>query len=127
MASAVVARSVGLAELTDAFVRRPDVQALLARVEVEPDDREDALRLGSAPYDVVVVETRDGRRLEGRRVSDERGSPRLPLSIGELWTKFESCFAAGNPRLAARPIFDALTSIERQPNVAALVGLSQAA
>jgi hypothetical protein len=47
--------------------------------------------------------------------------------MGELWAKFESCFAAGNPRLAPRPIFDALMSIERQPNVAALVGLSQAA
>ena len=127
MASAVVARSVGLAELTDAFVRRPDVQALLRRVEVEPDDREDALRPGSAPYDLVVVETKDGRRLESRRVSEERGSPSLPLSMGELWAKFESCFAAGNPRLAPRPIFDALMSIERQPNVAALVGLSQAA
>jgi 2-methylcitrate dehydratase PrpD len=127
MASAVVARSVGLAELTDAFVRRPDVQALLARVEVEPDDRQDALRPGTAPYDLVVVETKDGRRLESRRVSDERGSPSLPLSMGELWAKFESCFAAGNPRLAPRPVFDALMSIERQPNVAALVGLSQAA
>ena len=127
MASAIVARSVGLAELTDAFVRRPDVQALLRRVEVEPDDREDALRPGSAPYDLVVVETKDGRRLESRRVSEERGSPSLPLSMGELWAKFESCFAAGKARLAPRPVFEALMSIERQPSVAALVGLSQAA
>jgi 2-methylcitrate dehydratase PrpD len=118
---------VGLAELTDGFVRRPDVQALLAKVEVEPDDREDALRPGCAPYDLVVVETNDGRRLESRRVSHERGSPSLPLSMGELWAKFESCFAAGNPSLPARPIFDALMSIERQPSVAALAGLSQAA
>jgi 2-methylcitrate dehydratase PrpD len=127
MASAIVARSVGLAELTDAFVRRADVQGLLAKVEVEPDDREDALRPGSAPYDLVVVETKDGRRLESRRVSDERGSPSLPLSVGELWTKFESCFAAGKARLSPRPVFEALMSIERQPSVAALAGLSQAA
>src|SRR6202008_794756 len=32
MAAALVARKVGLAELTDTFVRRPDVQAIFPRV-----------------------------------------------------------------------------------------------
>jgi 2-methylcitrate dehydratase PrpD len=127
MASAIVARRVGLGELTDAFVRRKDVQALFEKVEVLPDDRQDATRSGAAPYDLVVIETKDGRRLESARVTDERGSPKLPLSRDELWAKFESCFAAGNPTLPARPIFDALMSLERQPGVAALAGLAQAA
>ncbi len=126
MAAAIVARRVGLGELTDSFVRRADVQALLARVEVRPDDREDATRSGAAPYDLVRLETRDGGQLEAR-VTDERGSPKLPLSHEELWTKFESCFAVGNPRLPARRIFDALTAIERQPGVAAFAGLAEAA
>jgi hypothetical protein len=34
---------------------------------------------------------------------------------------------AGNPELAARAVFDALMSLERQPNVAALRGLGRAA
>jgi 2-methylcitrate dehydratase PrpD len=127
MACAVVARRVGLGELTDAFVQRKDVQALLGKVEVLPDDRQDAVRSGAAPYDLVVIETKNGRRLESARVSDERGSPKLPLSRDELWAKFESCFAVGNPMLPARPIFDALMSLERQPGVTALVGLAQAA
>ena len=52
-----------------------------------------------APYDTVVIETNDGRRLESARVTLERGSPELPLSPEELWVKFEACFAIGNPRL----------------------------
>jgi 2-methylcitrate dehydratase PrpD len=126
MASAIVAGRAGLGELTDAFVRRGDVQGLLARVEVQPDDRVDAVRSGAAPYDQVLLETRDGRRLEVR-VTDERGSAKRPLAQEELWAKFESCFAVGNPRLPARRIFDALMAIERQPGVAALAGLAQAA
>ena len=127
MASAIAARRVGLSELTDAFVQRPDIQALMPKVEVVPDDRVDPQRLGASPYDLVVIETIDGRRLESARVTLERGSPELPLSPEELWTKFEACFAVGNPSLEARAIFDALMSLERQPGVAAFTSLRKAA
>jgi 2-methylcitrate dehydratase PrpD len=120
MASALAAGRVGLAELSDRFVQRGDVQALMRRVTVEPDDREDPKRSGAAPYDLVVIETRDGRRLESARITDERGSPEQPLTAEELWAKFASCLAAGNPKLEARPLFEALMRIERQPGVAAL-------
>jgi 2-methylcitrate dehydratase PrpD len=127
MASAIAAKRVGLAELTDGFVQRKDIQALMPKVEVVPDDREDPARLGASPYDLVVIETADGRRLESARVSLERGSPELPLSPEELWTKFEACFAVGNPKLASRAIFDALMSLERQPGVTAFASLRKAA
>ena len=89
------------------------------------DDREDPARPGHAPYDLVVVETMDGRRLESARITDERGSANLPLSAEELWTKFESCLAVGNPKLEARAVFEALMSIERQPDVACADRLAQ--
>ena len=127
MASSIVAQRVGLAELTDDFVQRKDVQTLLPKVFVEPDDRPDPKRTGAAPYDLVVIETTDGRRLESARVTDERGSPQIPLTADELWAKFQDCFAVGNPQLGARPVFEALMSIERQPNVAALTGTRKAA
>jgi 2-methylcitrate dehydratase PrpD len=120
MASALVAGRAGLAELTDPFVQRTDIQALMARVRVEPEDREDPRRPGAAPYDQVVVETRDGRRLESARIVDERGSPALPLAPDELWTKFEGCLSVGNPKLPARPLFDALMALERQAGVRSL-------
>jgi 2-methylcitrate dehydratase PrpD len=127
MASAIAARRVGLTELTDAFVQRKEIQALLPKVEVVPDDREDPKRLGASPYDLVVIETNDGRRLESARVSLERGSPELPLSREELWVKFEACFAVGNPSLDPRAAFDALMSLERQPGVRAFANLRRAA
>ena len=102
------------------IVQRPDIQGLMARVRVEPVEEEHPARPGSAPWDQVTVATRDGRRLESARVSDERGSPQLPLSTGELWTKFSGCLAVGNAGLPARPLFDALTSLERQSGVHAL-------
>jgi 2-methylcitrate dehydratase PrpD len=127
MASSIVARRVGLSELTDDFVRRADIQALLPKVTVDPDDRLDPKRPGTSPYDLVVIETTDGRRLESARIVDERGSPEIPLTSDELWAKFKDCFAVGNPKLPARAAFDALMSIERQPGVAAIAGLRQAA
>jgi 2-methylcitrate dehydratase PrpD len=121
MASSIVARRVGLGELTDAFVQRRDIQALMPKVRVEADDRENPDRPGSAPYDAVAINTVDGRRLE-KRVVDERGSPDQPLSTEELWAKFSDCLSVGNAKLPARAIFDAVMSIERQPDVAALRG-----
>jgi 2-methylcitrate dehydratase PrpD len=127
MASSIVAGRVGLAELTDGFVQREDVQVLLDKVRIEPDDRPDPKRSGAAPYDLVVIELTSGRRLESARITDERGSPQLPLSRDELWAKFESCLKVGNPSLPAGTIFDALMSLERQPGVAAFSSLAQAA
>ncbi len=127
MASSIVANRVGLRELSDEFVLRKDVQTLIPRVTVAPDDRVDPKRTGNAPYDLVVIETTDGRKLESARVVDERGSPQLPLSREELWAKFKDCFAVGNPKLDAQPIFDGLMSLERQAGVAALTGLRKAA
>jgi len=127
MASSIVASRVGLRELTDAFVQRSDIQALMPRVMVAPDDRVDPKRTGNAPYDQVVIETADGRRLESARVTDERGSPQLPLSREELWTKFKECFAVGNPKLGAEASFEALMSVERGGGVGALAGMRKAA
>jgi 2-methylcitrate dehydratase PrpD len=127
MASSIVANRVGLRELTDEFVRRPDIQALMPKVVVAPDDRIDPKRTGNAPYDQVVIETADGRRLESARVTDERGSPQLPLSREELWTKFKECFAVGNPKLDAEATFEALMAVERGQGVGALAGMRKAA
>ena len=127
MAASILAGRVGLAELTDGFVQRKDVQALQRKVTIAPDDRPDPNRSGAAPYDLVVIETNDGRRLESARITDERGSPQLPLSADELWVKFENCLAIGNPSLSARAIFDALVSIEHQRGVSAFSRLRQAA
>jgi 2-methylcitrate dehydratase PrpD len=112
MASALVAGRAGLAELTDEFVNRDDVQSLIPRVVVLPDDREDPAAPGYAPWDTVVVETRDGQRRE-QRVSAVRGGPDLPLTRAELWAKFDDCARAGGAGGETQPLFDSLMDLER--------------
>jgi 2-methylcitrate dehydratase PrpD len=123
MASALIARRAGLLELREAFVLRPDVQDMMRRVEVLPEDREDPLRQGEAPQDVVCVETLDGRSFT-QAVDYVRGGPELPLAPGELFAKFESCLAAGGLQADPRPLFDALMAIDSQQGVDALYSLA---
>ena len=123
MACALLAGRAGLAELSDAFVRRPDVQALMQRVDVIADEREDPAVPGWAIYDQVTIETRDGRRLESAPITKVRGGPDHPVRPDELWAKFESCLEAGEARLPARLLFESLMSLDRLPNVRLLPGL----
>lgn len=123
MAAALIARRVGLAELEDGFVRRPDVQAMMERVEVLPEDREDATRPGEAAEDVVTLETLDGACLT-RAVDYVRGGPEKPLLPGELLLKFRSCLAAGGLDAEPERLFEAVSSIDAQPDTAALYRLA---
>ncbi len=123
MASALIARRAGLMELREDFVLRPDVQALMRRVEVLPEDREDPTRQGEAPQDIVHVETADGRGFT-QPVDYVRGGPELPLAPGELFAKFESCLAAGGLRADPRPLFNALMTLDSLPDTGALYALA---
>jgi len=90
MAAALVARNVGLRELTDDFVRRPDVQGLFPRVSLEGTA---ATMPGSnfAPADAVEITTKAGKTFKSGPVEYAKGSHQRPLSRGELWTKFADC------------------------------------
>jgi 2-methylcitrate dehydratase PrpD len=124
MASAVIARRAGLRELTDEFVQRDDVQALMKNARVVIDDREDPARPGYAPYDFVAVELKDGRRIESRKVVEIRGSYDLPLDREHLWAKFEDCVRVGGKDLPARGIFDSFMSLDRAAHVNRIPGLA---
>lgn len=122
-ASALIAGRAGLSELSDDFVRRPDVQALMQRVTATANTQLDPQRPGHSLYDQVVIETRNGRRLDSGPIRHIRGDPNLPLERDELWVKFEDCIRVGNPRLPARALFDALMSLEQLPHARDLAQL----
>src|SRR4029453_16854878 len=73
MASSVIARHVGLRELTDEFVRRPDIQALMRKVEIVTTNEYDADLPGAAPQDQVTVEFNDGHTIAGEPVKRATG------------------------------------------------------
>lgn len=113
MASAVVANRVGLSELTDDFVRRRDVQDLMARVVVETNTDYDPDQSGASIADQVTVRLRSGGNLEGERVHRARGHAEKPLNEGDLFAKFEDCLAAGHSSVASAALFQRLQTMDR--------------
>jgi 2-methylcitrate dehydratase PrpD len=113
-----------LTELTDGFVRRPEIQSLMQCVSIEADDRVDPANPGYTPNDLITVETSSGKRLESEKIKTVRGGPEHPLAREELWTKFDDCLRVGASGVPARPLFDSLMSLDQLAHVSRLPGLA---
>lgn len=120
MAAALTARQAGLAQLTDEFVRRAEVQALLPKVKLALDDTTSAEDPAFAAHDRVRIRLADGRALASPELRFARGHWSLPLKEGELWRKFQDCTnAALVPQDAAR-LFEALQRVDETATLHAL-------
>ncbi|HWB49426.1 MAG TPA: MmgE/PrpD family protein [Stellaceae bacterium] len=113
MAASVIAHRATLAEYTDGFVRRPDVQALMTKVAVETNRNYDPEVSGASVYDQVRVELVGGEMLATAPVRRARGAAELPLSDDELFEKFGACLQVGRARLAPAVLFGRLKNLER--------------
>ena len=112
MASSVIARHVGLRELTDEFVRRPDIQALMRKVEIVTTSEYDADLPGAAPQDQVTVELNDGHTIAGEPVKRATGHASRPLTEGQIYEKFADCLDAGGSDIPADTLFQRLSAIQ---------------
>lgn len=112
MASGVVARRVGLRELTDAFVQRPEVQALMQRVEIVTTKDYDSEMPGAAPADSVVVQLTSGRSIAGEPVARATGHASRPLTEAQLYEKFADCLDVGASDIPADVLFKRLGAIQ---------------
>jgi 2-methylcitrate dehydratase PrpD len=110
MASAVIARRVGLKELTDAFVSRDDIRTLMHKVRIGTTDERMA-DMPFAPDDRVSVTLSSGKTLAHEPVSRPKGSWQKPLTEGELRDKFMDCAGVGLPDEQARLLFNQLGGI----------------
>lgn len=113
MAAAVVSRRASLAEYTDEFVRRPEVQELMRRVEVVTNENYDPQVSGASVSDQVTVELTGGERLDSEKVRRARGHAELPLGEAELFDKFRTCLDVGHARISAERLFDRLRRLEQ--------------
>ena len=75
MASGIIAQRVGLRELTDGFVQRPDIQALMRKVEIVTT----TTTMPSCPG--RAARSGDGRLTNGRHFGRRTGRPRHRPSI----------------------------------------------
>jgi 2-methylcitrate dehydratase PrpD len=101
VAAALADRTVGFAQLSDDYVRRPDVAACFGLTRMELVDEECPEQPGMARFDRVVIETRDGRRLDSGPIRHPQGHARQPLSDADLDAKFLDCARHGQVRDAS--------------------------
>lgn len=112
MASALVARKVGLAQLTDEFVLRPEVQSLFPKVSYElTKDTLDGSAF--APDESVEVVTTAGETLNSEKIRYAKGSHQRPLSQRELREKFDDCLGDAFDNKSKADAFDKLSNLER--------------
>jgi 2-methylcitrate dehydratase PrpD len=117
MASALTAGRAGLSELTDVFVRRPDVQAAMSKVSIATTDtvaKDDPI---FAAFDRIEVKLADGKALASPELRHARGHWSLPLSRDELWAKFRDCAGTTLQENGAHALFDGLQALERHGNL----------
>jgi 2-methylcitrate dehydratase PrpD len=112
MASGIVAGRVGLRELTDGFVQRPDIQALMRKVEIVTTTEYDPELPGAAPADQVTVRLTDGRTIEGAPVMRATGHPTRPLSEEQLYAKFADCVESGGAPVPADVLYRRLSALQ---------------
>ena len=112
MACALIARRVGLSELTDDFVRRADVQALMKLVSVQLGTEPDPGYPGAAFADQVTIRLASGAILQGEPVHRARGHIENPLTEQDLFAKFEDCLTVGRSVVPAQEMFERLKAME---------------
>ena len=126
MAILLLERKAGLAQFTDDVVNRPDVQALLRKVDfgVHPDAEAAGLDKMTT---IIEIELDDGTTFKGK-ADFGKGSPVNPMSDRELEQKFFECAEWGGVDAAtARKIADLVWKIERLDNARELTRLLGAA
>ena len=117
MASAIVAGACGNAQLTDAFVNRPEVQDLIRKVRIvtmpERDDHEPA----HSPFDRVTLHLRGGKTLTTEAVKRPRGHFQRGVETEAMWAKFEDCVKPALGERGARTLFDAIQGLDRMASI----------
>lgn len=116
MASAFTAGEVGLRQVSDAFVRRPEIQAFFPRVRTRTDIESDPLT-GHSRYDTVDVRLADGRVISSGEITAARGAANLPLTTAETFAKFSACVESANGTLDAEALFSRLSSLDELKQV----------
>jgi 2-methylcitrate dehydratase PrpD len=122
LACALLKQRVGLRDLTDKFVRSAAVRELMKRVAIDLNPVEEAGTSGYAPYDTVQLKLATGVVLDSAQVRHAKGDAQAPLSVDELWVKFEDCVAWSKLKLDSKKLFAQLQQLEKLKSANVLFG-----
>jgi 2-methylcitrate dehydratase PrpD len=126
MAILLLERRAGLEQYTDEVVARPDVKAMIERVDFGVDPEADAAGFDKMTT-LITVELHDGRMLS-TRADFGKGSPANPMTDAELSEKFRECASWGKVEKArAEEILALLWKVETLADVGALTRLLRGA
>ncbi|MFZ2738369.1 MAG: MmgE/PrpD family protein [Burkholderiaceae bacterium] len=120
MAILLIEGRAGLGEFTDEVVMRPEVRAMIEKVDFVVD--KDAEAAGYHKMTTLIdIELVDGRRLTGR-ADFGKGSPADPMSYEEVAFKFlENADFAKFSTQAAKEVVAMVREFERLPSIHALM------
>jgi 2-methylcitrate dehydratase PrpD len=108
---------LGLREITDEVVSRPDVQALIRKVKVYPDP---SIMVATARVNIKVT-LKNGRTFS-EAYYPAKGATDNPLTRDELVDKFNECAEWGGvPAAKAARAVELVSQLERASGVAALM------
>ncbi|HVY20292.1 MAG TPA: MmgE/PrpD family protein [Bauldia sp.] len=113
MAAAVVIGRMGIAEVSDAVVRRPDIQNFFPKVKLHAVDEYDPRDPVHSPTERVVVRLNNGGTIDSGPIASIKGHATDPLTTEELWAKFSECTAATHNDGERKRLFDLLQSVEK--------------
>jgi 2-methylcitrate dehydratase PrpD len=112
IAAAVILGKMGVPELADDVVQRPDIQAFFPKVKLiaveEYDERDPVF----SPTESVRLTLRSGEVLDSGPISSVAGHADDPLTTEQLWAKFRECTVKTHAEMAARELFDTLQRID---------------
>jgi 2-methylcitrate dehydratase PrpD len=112
VASALVARKVGLKELDDGFVRRDDIVDTMRKVKRSVTTERLADMPPFAPDDRVSIRLKNGTELKHEPVVRPKGHWQKPMSDAELREKFLDCTDRKLGRKQAEELFEKLNNLE---------------
>ena len=119
VASSLIAREVGLAQLTDGFVRRAEVQRTMQKVTTSTVDTSCPVEPMFAFADRVEIKLRNGRTIDSGDIRFARGNAKLPLTAEELERKFMDC-VSGARDVDAQQTYRQLAELDSMSDVRTL-------
>src|ERR1700730_17508415 len=125
LAILLLERKAGLGQFSDKMVQRPEVQAMIRRINFYVDPEAE-----SAGYDkmtsLLKIHLKDGSVVSGR-ADFGKGSPANPMSFDEAATKFRGCAEFAEwPKAKTEGIVTIIKRLEAAPDMSALSPLLSA-
>jgi 2-methylcitrate dehydratase PrpD len=112
----VLRRRAGLEEFTDETVNRPEVRAMMKKIDfyVDPEAEQAGYHRMTSLVEIALA---DGRRLTGR-ADFGKGSPANPMSWNEVTAKFRECAEFGGlPAARASEVIAMVEDLSSLPDI----------